>query len=67
MITVIANGEEKELPDGAVVSELLDVMGLGAKWVVAELNGEPVNRDQMGSTTLSDGDKVELVRAVAGG
>ena len=62
-----ANGDEKELPDGSMLSELLDVMGLGAKWVVAELNGEPVNRDQMGSTELHDGDKVELVRAVAGG
>ena len=64
---VIANGDEKDLPDGATMSELLDVMGLGAKWVVAELNGEPVNRDQMGSTELHDGDTVELVRAVAGG
>jgi sulfur carrier protein len=64
---VVANGEEKQLPDGATMSELLDVMGLGAKWVVAELNGEPVNRDQMGSTKLSDGDKIELVRAVSGG
>ena len=67
MITVVANGEETELPDGAVLSELLDVLGLGAKWVVAEVNGEAVNRDQMSSTTLNDGDKVELVRAVAGG
>jgi sulfur carrier protein len=64
---VVANGEEKELPDGSVLSELLDVLGLGAKWVVAELNGEPVNRDQMGSTELHEGDKVELVKAVAGG
>ena len=63
----MANGEAKELPDGATMSELLDVMGLGAKWVVAELNGEPVNRDQMASTELHDGDKVELVKAVAGG
>ena len=66
-MTVTVNGEQKELPDGATLSELLDVMGLGAKWVVAELNGEPVNRDQMGATELHDGDKVELVKAVAGG
>ena len=66
-MNILANGEAKELPDGATMSELLDVMGLGAKWVVAELNGEPVNRDQMGSTELHDGDKVELVKAVAGG
>ena len=64
---ITANGEVKELPDGSTMSELLDVLGLGAKWVVAELNGEPVNRDQMGSTELHEGDKVELVKAVAGG
>ena len=64
---VIANGEERELADGATLTDLLDAMGLGAKWVVAEVNGEAVNRADMPSTRLHDGDRVELVRAVAGG
>ncbi len=64
---VIANGAPTELPAGATVADLLTVMGLGAKWVVAERNGEPVGRAAMATTVLSDNDQIELVRAVAGG
>ena len=66
-ITVVANGDEIALPDGATVVDLLDHLGLGAKWVVAERNGEPVDRVDMPETVLADGDRIELVRAVAGG
>lgn len=64
---VVANGEPVELADGASVADLLDALGLAAKWVVAERNGEPVNRREVHMTSLADGDRVELVRAVAGG
>ena len=64
---VLANGEAVDISDGASVTDLLAALGLGAKWVVAELNGEPVNRADMPRTLLREGDKVELVRAVAGG
>ena len=64
---VIANGEPVELDEGATVADLLAVLGLGARWVVAERNGEPVERRAMASTVLADGDRLELVRAVAGG
>jgi sulfur carrier protein len=64
---VVANGSTIELPDGATLTDLLGVMGLGAKWVVAERNGEAVNRSDMASVRLAEGDRIELVRAVAGG
>lgn len=64
---VVANGDPIVLAEGATVTDLLSALGLGAKWVVAELNGEPVQRSQMPTTALRDGDRVELVRAVAGG
>ena len=64
---VVANGEPVDLDDGATVVDLLTALGLGAKWVVAERNGEPVERRAMASTVLADGDHLELVRAVAGG
>jgi len=66
-VRVIANGEPVELDEGATVADLLAVLGLGARWVVAERNGEPVERRAMASTVLADGDRLELVRAVAGG
>ena len=64
---VVANGNPVELPDGASVDDLLDALGLGAKWVVVERNGEPVPRRDVAATPLAEGDRLELVRAVAGG
>jgi len=64
---VVANGNPVELDDGAALTDLLERLGLGAKWVVAERNGEAVDRRAMATTRLADGDKIELVRAVAGG
>jgi sulfur carrier protein len=64
---VVSNGEPVELPDGATVGDLLGALGLGARWVVVERNGEPVERRHVATTVLADGDRLELVRAVAGG
>jgi len=66
-VKVIANDEPVELPDGATVADLLAALGLDKRWVVVERNGAPVPRPEVGATTLADGDRVELVRAVAGG
>jgi thiamine biosynthesis protein ThiS len=64
---VLANGDPVELPTGASVDDLLKELRLGGKWVLVERNGEPVPRHELVSTTLADGDRLELVRAVAGG
>ena len=64
---VLANGNAVELADGATLDDLLAELGLGAKWVVVERNGEPVPRRETPTTVLTDGDRLELVRAVAGG
>jgi sulfur carrier protein len=66
-VQVIANGDRVSLPEGARLPDLLAILGLGVKWVVAERNGVAVDRAAMTSTALADGDRIELVRAVAGG
>jgi len=67
MVQVVANGTAVELDEGATLGDLLGHLGLGAKWVVVERNGEPVPRRETDETLLADGDRLELVRAVAGG
>jgi sulfur carrier protein len=67
VIALVVNGDELELPDGATVVDLLTHLELGAKWVIVERNGEPVERRDVPTTRLADGDRIELVRAVAGG
>jgi len=64
---VIVNGDPTEIADGATIGDLLEQLGLGAKWVICERNGDPVPRKDMAATVLADGDRLELVRAVAGG
>jgi sulfur carrier protein len=64
---VIANGDPVELDEGATVEDLLSALGLGGRWVIVERNGAPVERAALATTVLAPGDKVELVRAVAGG
>jgi sulfur carrier protein len=66
-VQVLANGKPVELPDGASVDDLLVALGLGAKWVVVERNGDPDPRRNVAATPLADGDRLEVVRAVAGG
>ena len=64
---VVANGDPVELAYGSTVEDLLAVLGLGGRWVLVERNGEPVRRQDLATTLLADGDRLELVRAVAGG
>jgi sulfur carrier protein len=66
-VQVTANGERVELAEGATLDDLLAQLGLGLRWVVVERNGEPVERRDIPTTELADGDRLELVRAVAGG
>ena len=67
VITVVSNGRPVELPEGSTVTDLLTSLQLGGKWVLVERNGEPVERRLLDRTVLAHGDRLELVRAVAGG
>ncbi len=64
---VLANADPVELDEGATVDDLLVHLGLGGKWVVVERNREPVARAHFPTLVLAEGDRIELVRAVAGG
>ena len=64
---IVANGDPVELDEGATVDDLLVALGLGGKWVVGERNRGPVARADLATTVLAEGDRIELVRAVAGG
>lgn len=66
-MVVVANGDEVEVADDASVADLLELLGLAKRLVVVERNGEPVPRSERATTRLRDGDRLELVRAVAGG
>jgi thiamine biosynthesis protein ThiS len=49
------------------VAAFIKERDLDPRFVVVELNGEPLERARYDEVELSAGDRLELVRAVAGG
>ena len=64
---VRVNGADREVAEGMSVASLLDAMSLEVNGIAVALNMEVVRRGEYGDTHLSDGDEVEIVRAVGGG
>ena len=64
---IAVNGDPVGVAKGETVAGLLNQLGLGAKWVLVERNGIPLNRSEFDTTAIAEGDRLELVRAVAGG
>ena len=61
------NGQPHDVPDGTSLPGLVESLGLRVGSVVVEHNGTALLRSELTSVALADGDRVELVRAVAGG
>lgn len=64
---VTANGREFDLGGAMTVAAFVRSRGLDPRYVVVERNGEPLERGRYEEVELADGDRLELVRAVAGG
>ncbi|MBG86648.1 MAG: thiamine biosynthesis protein ThiS [Verrucomicrobiales bacterium] len=67
MPVVIANGEECEAALPCSVEQFLVAQNQLPKSVVVELNGEAIAPSEFGKRELSEGDRLEIVRIVAGG
>ncbi|HYY25223.1 MAG TPA: sulfur carrier protein ThiS [Candidatus Udaeobacter sp.] len=61
------NGKEKEITDGLSIARLLEELQIRPGRVVVELNRDIVSREAHGSTTLKEGDALEIVHFVGGG
>ncbi len=64
---ITVNGAAREVEDGTTLLALLEQLGLVVGSVVVEHNGTALLRSEVLATPLSDGDALELIRAVAGG
>ena len=63
-MTIIVNGEAREIGPGAVVADLLPPGPCG---IAVALNEAVVPRAEHATTVLAEGDVVEIVTAVQGG
>jgi sulfur carrier protein len=66
-VHLVVNGEPREIADGTSLTALLESLGLRVGSVVVEHNGTALLRSEVSGALLADGDRLELVRAVAGG
>ncbi|HEY5551640.1 MAG TPA: sulfur carrier protein ThiS [Opitutaceae bacterium] len=66
-ISVTANGRTYPVEHGRSVADFVRERGLEPRMVVVERNGEPLTPSALHSTRLDDGDRLEVVKVVAGG
>jgi sulfur carrier protein len=68
-VTVVVNGEQRDLPRGTTVRALLDALEVpgGANGVAVAVDAEVVPRGEWDSTELAEGARVEVLRAIQGG
>ncbi len=64
---LIVNGEERELSGNFSVAGLLEHCGVKAPRVAVELNFTIVPRSEYPTTSLREGDEIEIVSFVGGG
>ncbi|GIW73597.1 MAG: thiamine biosynthesis protein ThiS [Phycisphaerales bacterium] len=66
-ICVKVNGQDKAIPAGATVAQLLELLGLTRTACAVEVNRELVPKARHGERALGPGDEVEIVTLVGGG
>lgn len=64
---ITVNGEERDAPDGSLLSALIESLGISCSRVAVERNREIVDPGVYDKTTLSEGDQLEIVSFVGGG
>jgi thiamine biosynthesis protein ThiS len=66
-MVLTVNGEERQIPEGASLADLLANLGVNRSTVVVERNGTLVRQADHDAVHLTDRDRLEIVRFVAGG
>ena len=67
-MTLEVNGERRELSlADATLAEVLAALGIEARGVAVACNDRVVRRGEFAQQRVAEGDRIEIVRAVAGG
>lgn len=67
MITVVINGESRDLPEGLNVASMLSYLGIAEHRVAIERNRGILPRTQWARTPVEANDSYEIVQFVGGG
>lgn len=66
-MTILLNGETTDSRGATNIAELVQRYQLTPATILIEHNGLALNRGEWKDRTLSEGDRVEFIRVVAGG
>jgi sulfur carrier protein len=66
-VTIQVNGEPRAVADDATLDSLLEAIGARRDGTAVALNDDVVPRARHGATALREGDRLEIIVAVAGG
>jgi len=66
-VSIRVNGEQRRVPDGTSVAEMVDLLGLDPRRVAVERNLAVIPRSTLGQVRVEDGDDFEIVHFVGGG
>ena len=66
-MTISINGEPRPVERAANIAELIEELALPAPATLVEHNGLALRREEWPAHLLAEGDRIELVRIVAGG
>jgi thiamine biosynthesis protein ThiS len=61
------NGETADTRDAKTIAELIERYQLPPQCILVEHNGLAVHRREWSERALAEGDRIELIRVVAGG
>ena len=64
---VIVNGTQQTVPDDATVDDLLDLLEIGRDGTAVAVDRHVIPRTRHAQTQLSEGQEIEVIRAVGGG
>jgi len=67
LMVVVLNGKEVNVTEGMTILALLESKDVSPQVVVVERNGDIVPGENFGTTSLNDGDHLEVLRFVGGG
>lgn len=66
-MTIVLNGSERDVRDGMTVEELLSSLGAEPGGIAVACNDAVVRRSAFAEHRIKAGDRVEIIKAVAGG
>ena len=67
MITIVLNGNSKQVDSNSNITQLLETLDLGDKRLAVEINQQIVPRSEFDNFSLNEQDNVEIVQAIGGG